>query len=258
MYIFPGTSYLPNYWLTPYANKINGTDGSWFPPLYKKDLQTHRAYIFSTDLCRSVYAKFANHSSARGIPTEKFSIPPEIFENSPDNIAFGLNYSGVLNVSICRQGAPIFISLPHLLYGDDRLTSRLEGIAPNKDLHETFFEIEQHTGLVLTAQKRLQINLYLQRDDFIDDMKNIAEVILPAIWINESTVIDEKSANDLNGQVLRLFTIAHWVSIVLILVGAVLSIITIILFARRRYRRGSSARLLYAGVNGSSIGHDEY
>lgn len=227
---------------------INGTDGSWFPPLYKKDLDDLRLYIFSTDVCRSLYAKYENDSSVLGIDTKIFTIPSEIFANTsinPDNFPYGLNYSGVLNVSSCRQGAPIFISLPHLLYGDDRLLSRIDGVSPNKDHHETLFEVEPHTGLVLRAQKRLQINVYIQPDHFVDDMKNIAELVLPAMWINESTVIDQKSADDLNNQVLNFFAYIRLASIILISVGAAIFLLTTIIYARRRSRNPENARLLF-------------
>ncbi|CAF0969948.1 unnamed protein product [Adineta steineri] len=254
-----GVSSLP-YWRTPWGNQINGTDGSWFPPLINKDLQSERLYLYSTDICRSLYAKFERHSSVLNIPTESFSIPAEVFLNStlnPDNIAFGTTDSGVLDVSVCRQGAPIYISLPHLLYAADQYKDRLEGIAPNADIHRTILEVEPHTGLVLSAQKRLQINVFLQREELIYDFKNIAEVILPAIWINESTTIDQKSADDLNNQVLRYFTIIRWVSTVLIPVGIILFITTLVLLKKRR-SKDESTPLLYAGSSNTIASDHDY
>ncbi|UJR25991.1 hypothetical protein I4U23_007338 [Adineta vaga] len=245
-----GVSSLP-YWKTSWGNQINGTDGSWFPPLINKDLQSERLYLYSTDVCRSLYAKFQHHSSVLDIPTELFSIPAEVFLNStlnPDNIAFGTTDSGVLDVSVCRQGAPIYISLPHLLYAADQYKNRLQGIAPDASIHQTFFEVEPHTGLVLSAQKRLQINVFLQPEQFVDDFKNISEVVLPVVWINESTIIDQKSADDLNNQVLRYFTIVRSVSIVFIPVGIVLFIGTIVFFKKRR-TTDETTPLLYAGSN---------
>ncbi|CAF2067162.1 unnamed protein product [Rotaria magnacalcarata] len=233
-----GVSYL-SYWKTLRGNQINGTDGSWFPPLINKDLQAERLYLFSTDVCRSLYAKFERHSSVLKIPTEIFSIPSEVFLNAtlnPDNAAFGNYDSGVLDVSACRQGAPIFISLPHLLYGADKYVNAVDGIAPDPSLHRTIFEVEPHTGLVLSAQKRLQINVQMKPDPLIDDLKHISEIILPAIWINESTIIDQKSANDLNNKVLRFFTIIRWVSILLIPVGVLIFVTTIVILAKRRSR----------------------
>ncbi len=231
-----------------WANQINGTDGSWFPPLINKDLQNERLYLFSTDLCRSLYAKHEDHSSVLNIPTEIFSIPSEVFANyttNPDNAAFGSNDAGILDVSVCRQGAPIIISLPHLLYAADQYQNGLYGLEPDPNIHRTIFQIEPHTGLVLSAQKRLQINLLLEPEIFIDDFKHIAKVIFPAIWINESTIIDQDAADQLNNQVLRLFVIARWVSIALIALGVVIFILTITVFTKKRTRRDSTAHLLY-------------
>ena len=249
------------YWKTPYGNQINGTDGSWFPPLFNKNFKTERLYLFSTDICRSVYAKYEDHSSVLNIPTEIFSIPAEVFLNStlnPDNAAFGSYDSGVLNVSVCRQGAPIYISLPHLLYAADQYKNRVDGIAPDPNVHRTVLEVEPHTGLVLNAQKRLQVNVYLQSDRFFLDFRDVSEVILPAVWLNESTTIDQKSADDLNNQVLRYFTIVRWVSIVLIPVGVIILIITIVLFKKKRNVQDETTPLLYPEVNDPYMSTDGY
>lgn len=247
------------YWKTPWANEINGTDGSWFPPLYNKNVQSQRLYLYSTQICRSLYAKFESHSSVLGIPTETFSIPAEVFLNAtlnPDNIGFGTEDSGVLNVSACNKGAPIFISLPHLLYAADRYQKAVDGISPDADLHRTVLKVEPHTGLVLSAQKRLQINVFLQADPFFDDLQHISEVVLPAMWINESTTIDQKSAHDLNSQVLRFFTVVRWVSIVLIAVGAVLCVLAIVLYNKRRTSK-KPLILINGEVNDSLASHGD-
>jgi len=255
--IFIGVSYL-KFWKNSWANQINGTDGSWFPPLYNKDLSSTRLYLFSTDVCRSLYAKFENHSSVLDIPTEIFSIPAELFVNSsvnPDNAAFDLNISGILNVSRCRQGAPVFISFPHLLYANDDYKSRVDGLTPDANIHRTVFEVEQHTGLVLNAQKRLQINVLIQPDRLIDQFRLVKEVILPAIWINESTTIDQKTADELNNQIFRLFVIVRWVSILLIPFGVILFIIMIIIFTKRR-SQSNAARLIVTESHNSIAYHD--
>ena len=204
-----------------------------------KNLQTLRLYLFSTDICRSVYGTFERHSSVLNIPTELFSIPPEVFLNAtlnPDNIGFGTYDSGVLDASSCQEGAPIFISLPHFLYAADQYKDSVDGLTPDANLHRTLFEVEPHTGLVVDAQKRLQINVFVQPQQFIDDLKHVSEVILPAVWINESTTIDEKAKNDLNNQVLRYFTIVRWLSIILIPVGVVILAITTVVMKMCRFQ----------------------
>ena len=194
-----------------------------------------------------------------GVPTETFSIPSEVFLNytlNPDNAGFGTADSGVLDVSVCNKGAPIYISLPHLLYAADHYQNAVEGIMPDANSHRTVLQVEPHTGLVLSAQKRLQINVFLTADPFFDDLKQISEVILPAMWINESTTIDQKSARDLNNQVLRIFTIVRWVSIVLIALGAVLAVGAIVLYSRRRTPKTPHV-LINGDVHDSLASHDD-
>jgi hypothetical protein len=147
--------------------------------------------------------------------------------------------------------------LPHLLYAADQYKDHVDGISPDSNIHRTVLEVEPHTGLVLSAQKRLQINVFIKPDEFIDDFKRITEMILPAIWLNESTTIDQKSANDLNNQVLRYFTIVRWVSIVLIPVGVIIFIITIVLFKKRR-SQPETQPLLFAGVNNPYTTDSDY
>lgn len=214
---------------------INGTDGSWVQPLYGKELADLRVYLYSTQICRSVYAKFEEESSVLDISTRQFSIPAEVFDNAtlnPDNAAFGTYDSGILDVSVCNQGAPIIISLPHLLYAADTYREGVDGINPNPNYHRTVLQIEPHTGLVISAQKRLQINVNVTRMNNIEQLKNIHSVILPAMWINESTTIDQKSADDLGSQVLNFFSIIKWVSVGIIILGAVCIVISVTMYRR--------------------------
>jgi hypothetical protein len=188
-----------------------------------------------------------------------FSIPSIVFANStvnPDNADFGSNDSGVLNVSVCRDDAPIFLSLPHLLYAADQYKNRLDGIAPDPNVHRSLFHIEPHTGLVLSVHKRLQINVFIRPEPFIEDFKHISEVIFPAIWINESTTIDQKSADDLNSEVLRYFVMVRWISVAIISLGVVVLIIVIIL-TKRRSRNGESAPLINEHINRNSIADED-
>ncbi len=131
------------------------------------------------------------------------------------------------------------------------------GIAPDPNLHRTLFDIEPHTGLVLNAKKRLQVNVYMKSDPFIDDFKNISEVILPVIWLNESITIDQKSADNLNNQVLRYFPIVRWISISLIPLGIIVFIVIMILYAKQRSPYGSSTPLISGEPHNSIAQLDE-
>ncbi|CAF4738907.1 unnamed protein product [Rotaria sp. Silwood1] len=253
-----GGSYL-TYWNSTQSNQINGTDGSWFPPLSTNKLQSERLYVFSTDVCRSIYLTFDGHSSVLNIPTETFSIPAEVFNNAtlnPENAGFGNLDSGVLNVSTCQQGAPIILSFPHFLYAAEHYQAHIDGLAPDADAHRTVLQIEPHTGFVFNAQERIQINVYIEHDPLFDGLKNVPTLIMPAVWINESTVIDQKTADDFKSEVLRIFTIIRWLSIGLAIFGTI-ALFTVLLFLTKRQRQ-QKPRLLYAGLNNEPVSkHDE-
>ena len=50
--------------------------------------------------------------------------------------------SGTLNVSSCKYGAPIFISLPHFYLADDEYRKNVTGLNPNPKEHEFYIVIE--------------------------------------------------------------------------------------------------------------------
>lgn len=55
------------------------------------------------------------------------------------------------------------MSEPHFLHGDPQLLMYARGLNPNEDEHETFIVIEPYTGTPLSGQKKIQLNLKLER-----------------------------------------------------------------------------------------------
>ena len=50
--------------------------------------------------------------------------------------------SGVLNISTCRYGAPVFTSYPHFYRADKAYLSAVNGLKPNKSKHENYVALE--------------------------------------------------------------------------------------------------------------------
>jgi hypothetical protein len=70
----------------------------------------------------------------------------------------------MMEVSGCYGGAPVVMSAPHFYNGHEELVDAIEGMNPNKDLHDTIMMIEPTTGIVLSANKRIQVgphNMFL-------------------------------------------------------------------------------------------------
>ncbi|XP_071787069.1 lysosome membrane protein 2-like isoform X1 [Asterias amurensis] len=209
-----------SFWSTEESNMINGTDGSYNQPFFDKKKPL---YVFSSDICRSIIAVYEKETSVRDMPTWRYVGPPEAFANAtayPPNVGFctpNASYclpSGLLNVSNCQFGAPIVMSLPHFLYCDPKeVIDLVNGLTPNKEEHQTFFDVEPMTGGPLNVAKRLQINVVIQPYENIPDISKVAKFFLPIIWLNESAHITVDGANELKSNVetpILLTTIGKW------------------------------------------------
>lgn len=56
------------------------------------------------------------------------------------------------------SGAPVYISNPHFYQSDPKLLAEVEGLKPDRDLHETYFKI-QPVRYILIKLSRQVINL---------------------------------------------------------------------------------------------------
>ncbi|XP_026572913.1 lysosome membrane protein 2 [Pseudonaja textilis] len=197
-----------DWWTTPSSNMINGTDGGTFHSLISKD---EMIYIFSTDFCRSIYLTFEEELTVLGIPTYRFTPPLKIFANvsvNPDNAGFCVPAghcmgSGILNVTGCKQGAPIFLSLPHFFHAEEKYVKSVEGMHPNKQNHDTFLDINPLTGVLVRANKRMQINVYVEMIPGFIQTGNIKTMPYPVMFVNESFVLDDANAGILRAALLE-------------------------------------------------------
>ncbi|CAM5139189.1 unnamed protein product [Natator depressus] len=225
-----------NWWTTESCNMINGTDGSAFHPLISTD---ETIYVFSSDFCRSLYITFDSFVSVSGIPAYRFVPPEKVFANTsvnPDNAGFcvpagNCHGSGVLNVSICKQGVPILLSAPHFYQADEQYIKDIQGMHPRKEDHETFLDINPLTGIVVQAAKRMQINVFVRKLDGFIETGSVRTLVFPVVHVNESVLIDEASAKKLKS-VLFEATVVTSIPFIIMALGIILGICFIVLVCR--------------------------
>ena len=161
-------------WSDPYANMINGTDGTFAQPFLD---ETSIVWIFESDLCRSLYANYNKTIKiVDDIEVLGYSPSEYFFANhsvNPDNAGFctpagNCLPAGVLNLTGCVGGVPIIQSCPHFLFGADKFVNDVVGITPNLTQHQTLIFIEPLTGVPMKANKRIQFNTQLFRDSRIE------------------------------------------------------------------------------------------
>ncbi|XP_033871031.3 lysosome membrane protein 2-like [Acipenser ruthenus] len=234
------------WWSSNESNMINGSDGSSFHPLIGKN---ESLYIFSPDLCRSIYLTFEKDVGIKGIPAYRFSPPPEVLaspEINPANTGFCVPAgtcmgTGVLKVSVCRKGAPVVVSFPHFYQADQKYVDAIEGLSPNKDDHETYLDINPLTGFPMRACKRAQINILVDRIVGFPITKYLNQTVFPVMFINESFVIDDTSAKRVR-TLLLISTIVTNFPLIIVGLGALLLGVLIILLCRSRMQKKPTAK----------------
>ncbi|KAI2534728.1 scavenger receptor class B member 2 [Homo sapiens] len=184
----------------------NGTNDGDYVFLTGEDSYLNFTKIVEWNGKTSVYITFSDYESVQGLPAFRYKVPAEILANTSDNAGFCIPEgnclgSGVLNVSICKNGAPIIMSFPHFYQADERFVSAIEGMHPNQEDHETFVDINPLTGIILKAAKRFQINIYVKKlDDFVET-GDIRTMVFPVMYLNESVHIDKETASRLKSMI---------------------------------------------------------
>nr|BAM36398.1 CD36 antigen [Oplegnathus fasciatus] len=232
------------FWTSNQSNSINGSDGSAFHPLLNKD---ERIYIFTPDLCRSIYMEFEKDVEVKGIPAYRFTPPRSVLaskEENPANEGFCVSPqeclgTGLLKVSPCRKGAPVVASFPHFHLADPKYVAAIGGMSPQRQHHQTFLDLNPTTGVIVRANKRAQVNVLLSRIPGFPKTRGMNETVFPVMFLNESVVIDDASAARVQ-KLLLIVTLVSNFPLVIVGLGAILLGVFIILLVRARKQKTST------------------
>ncbi|KAK9954920.1 hypothetical protein ABG768_014834 [Culter alburnus] len=260
IYTWKGEKML-SFWKTNQSNMINGSDGSAFHPFLTKE---ERLNVFTPDLCRSIHMRFEKEVEVKGIPAYRFTPPRDVLasgKNNPENEGFCVTKKclddGVLDVSVCRKGAPVVVSFPHFHLGDKKYANAIDGISPVHEHHQTFLDLNPTMGVPVRAMKRAQINIHLDRVTGFPLTRNLNGTIFPIVFLNESVVIDDASAARIHKLLLIVTLVSHF-PLILATLGIILLSVAIIL-AYRFYKNKPSAKkdTSYAPVSAKADDQDE-
>lgn len=158
-------------WSTDKCNRIDGTDGSQFPPYLMN--QKHQLEVFIKAFCRKFPLAFDSEVNIYdGIPVWRYKAPKNVFgspNENPENQCYCSNSgscapSGVFNATLCFD-SPIFASFPHFLYGEESLFKNVEGLHPDPNKHLTYADIHPRLAFPIDGASRFQINVQVQRGD---------------------------------------------------------------------------------------------
>ncbi|CAL8137069.1 unnamed protein product [Orchesella dallaii] len=230
------------FWENEYCNMINGSDGSLFPPFVTRD---RILPIFSPDLCRSLYLTYEGDTEILGLPGYRFTLPEILLQDprlNKDNECFCTNRggdefqncpkAGAYQVESCKKGVPLVVSLPHFLDGDNEFREQVGGLNPVRENHETVITLEPNTGVLLRANKRIQMNIELRSTRKFPKLKKVPNMIMPLFWVDESAELTETSANRIQSKLIRPQEIVGTAMWVIFAIGCVMIIGALLVFAR--------------------------
>ncbi|XP_053181867.1 lysosome membrane protein 2a isoform X2 [Scomber japonicus] len=242
-----------SWWSSNQSNMINGTDGAVFHPLISRN---ELLYIFAADLCRSIHLAYVEDVDVKGIQAFRFAPPNDVLmapKDNPNNEGFCVPAgdclgTGVLKVSVCREGAPIVVSFPHFYQADRKYIEAVDGLNPNKEEHETYLDLQPTTGVPIRACKRAQLNIILKRVAGFPKTKFINETIFPIMFVNETATIDDNSASQMR-TLLLIVTLVSNFPLLIVGLGIILLLVLVVLFCRNRQKKTAKDDTAYTQVS---------
>ena len=239
-------------WKSKYANMINGSDGNQFPP--GTITADTRLYLFTTQLCRSLYVTYDSKVTVAGIEALKFTLPATVFVNNSNNKAFcpyECYVTGILDSSGCKPNpqttipfkmrSPILASAPHFYHGDPSLVKAVVGLKPDSNLHETYFSIERHMGIPVDGAMRLQLNAHIQPIKDVTQTEGLQEVILPIMYFSSEAKINSDNIHLMKRTLLNPLAILHAVEYAAICIGGLLIFIVLLIFLHNFVKKKKKA-----------------
>lgn len=229
-----------------YCGFVNGTSGELWPPVEKYN----KVSLFASDLCSSITVFHSNKTRFyRGIEGKEFIGTDFLFDNGtkyPEQECFRgdkIHPSGVRDVSKCKQGAPAFISYPHFYLGDESYRKGVVGMRPNEAKHKFEINLEPKTGVPLSVNARLQLNILIAPIPGITMFKNVKETMLPVLWFEQSADLSDELAGTVK-TLLILPAIGQFTGIGLLAVGTLIACIAIYISFKSAWRDNEQTQLL--------------
>ncbi|KAH8266583.1 hypothetical protein KR018_001830 [Drosophila ironensis] len=209
--------------------KLKGSAGEFHPlPLEKGKSISY----FLPDLCREFEVDYFGTTTFEGVDAFVYKGTARNMANSTDNPDNSCHCqgncqdvrSGLLNISTCWYGAPVFASYPHFYQADPYYVDQVEGMKPDKDRHEMVIILEPKTGMLLEIKARIMATLLVDpKTQTI--YRKAKKTFFPLIWADYHVRITD----DLLSYV-KLLRITEWITRICGLVGAVLGVLMVLYY----------------------------
>ncbi|XP_018301690.1 scavenger receptor class B member 1 isoform X2 [Mycetomoellerius zeteki] len=173
-------------WTGKCANVQGASDGVKFPSYIEPN---DTLLFFRKSLCRSARLVRIGEEVLQSLDTYKYTFMENELDNgavNPENKCFCRKgfclKPGLIDVTDCYYGFPIALSYPHFYKSDPSFLEAIEGLEPNKELHESYFYIQPKSGIPMNVAARFQINLALQNIGHMAMVEKFPHMTIPLLW----------------------------------------------------------------------------
>jgi len=90
---------------------------------------------------------------------------------------------GLLGVQTCYQ-SPVILSNPNFYLAEHQLGNFQGTISSEKERDESRIVVDRETGMVISAENKLQINMPIVKHPKVTILENVPDIIFPVIWVN--------------------------------------------------------------------------
>lgn len=151
------------------ANDINGTEGFFFHPFLQEGEEIE---VFVDDIYRSLRLKHIDIVDLMGIEAFRFTLVDSTFQSAftnPENARWGSwNPDGLFYLGSTQDPAvPVFCSKPHFLDGDPMLLEKVDGLRPNRELLESYLDVQPSIGANVQVGIKLQVNVQVNQSTVV-------------------------------------------------------------------------------------------
>lgn len=225
------TNYFPGE-----CGKVSGTTGELWP-VDAAGMSLNS--VFATDLCSNIDINWLGSTDIHGATGSVFSGNEKTFDNNTrcycvNNVC---HPNGVREISTCRYKAPAFISFPHFYQADPSFRDMVTGMEPSADRHRFDITLHKLTGVPLSVNARLQINILTDKIHGIKFFENLPRAYMPMIWFNERALVTSDLASELSQ--LQIYTWFEPGFFTVTGIGAVLFFIGLFIWSNARWKKSA-------------------
>ncbi|XP_011499315.1 PREDICTED: LOW QUALITY PROTEIN: sensory neuron membrane protein 1-like [Ceratosolen solmsi marchali] len=182
-------------WDDEYCDTFNGTDGTVFHPHFDRKGRDD-VVVFNPNLCRSISCHFESKTTFDGLEVLRYTTDLGTDgNNNPLHKCYCPATNGCLKKGAFdiynRTLKPIIVTNPHFYLADEYYSNQVDGLNPDKKNHMIIIDIDPFTGTPLYTRTRVQLNMFINRINNINQIKNIPDVLLPILWIDEIIILPD-------------------------------------------------------------------